>query len=108
MAFSNAGTAVWLPRRTQRSVNPAMSLSTRFNQLALLYRRVAEVEERFGTLPPLRTPLAESLGFCHDGVAQQLVHRALEGLKTAVWRRARIWAPAEVCGHKIRSNLQPG
>jgi nucleoside-diphosphate-sugar epimerase len=47
------------------------------------YRPVAEVEGRFGTLPPLCTPLAESLGFCHDGSAEQLVRRALEGLRAS-------------------------
>jgi len=45
------------------------------------YRPVADVEERFGTLPPLRTPLADSLGFNHDGNAEQLVRRALDGLR---------------------------
>lgn len=45
------------------------------------YRPVADVEERFGTLPPLRTPLADSLGFFHDGRAEQLVRRALDGLR---------------------------
>lgn len=45
------------------------------------YRPVTEVEERFGRLPPLRTPLADSLGFNHDGNAEQLVRRALDGLR---------------------------
>jgi nucleoside-diphosphate-sugar epimerase len=47
------------------------------------YQPVAEVEERFGTLPPLCTPLAESLGFCHDGSAEQMVRRALKGLRAS-------------------------
>jgi nucleoside-diphosphate-sugar epimerase len=45
------------------------------------YQPVAEVEERFGKLPKLCTPLAESMGFCHDGNAEQLVRRALAGLR---------------------------
>jgi nucleoside-diphosphate-sugar epimerase len=45
------------------------------------YQPMADLEERFGRLPPLRTPLADSLAFHHDGSAEQLVRRALDGLR---------------------------
>lgn len=35
------------------------------------------IERLFGSLPPLSTPLAESIGLCHDGSLTRLVHRAL-------------------------------
>jgi hypothetical protein len=35
------------------------------------------VEERFARFPALTTPFADSLGFRHDGSAQQLIRRTL-------------------------------
>lgn len=42
----------------------------------------AALEAQFGAYPPLATPIADRLGFCHDGDAPTLVARAL-GLATA-------------------------
>lgn len=36
------------------------------------------IESLFGRMPPLRTPLADQLGFRHDGDLPTLVRRALE------------------------------
>lgn len=36
-----------------------------------------EIEAQFGAYPPLHTPLADALGFRHDGTAETLVARAL-------------------------------
>lgn len=36
------------------------------------------LEANFGRYPPLRTPLAEAAGFCHDGDARTLALRALQ------------------------------
>lgn len=38
----------------------------------------AEIEAQFGRQPPLRTPLADRLGFVHDGDFAMLVARAVE------------------------------
>jgi hypothetical protein len=46
-------------------------------------------------LPPLCTPFAASMGFCHDGSAEQLVRRALQGLGANVAIRER--PDAEIC-----------
>jgi nucleoside-diphosphate-sugar epimerase len=37
------------------------------------------VQRLFASFPPLHTPRAEALGFCHDGTADVLVHRATLG-----------------------------
>jgi nucleoside-diphosphate-sugar epimerase len=76
-----------LPRRAFNL--PALRLSmaeliagaeTHFGQAA--GRRVrfdpnAALEAQFGAYPPLATPVADALGFCHDGDAPALVARAL-------------------------------
>lgn len=41
------------------------------------YAPVAEVEARFGRLPPTRLPATEALGFRSDGSVEELVRRAL-------------------------------
>ena len=41
------------------------------------YQPVESIEELFGRYPPLRTPLAERLGFRHDGDLPSLVRKAL-------------------------------
>jgi nucleoside-diphosphate-sugar epimerase len=61
-------------------VRTTAAVSRHLAESLICYRPVEEVEERFGKLPPLSTPLAESMGFCHDGSAEQLVRRALAGL----------------------------
>ena len=38
----------------------------------------AAVQRLFASFPPLRTPRAEALGFCHDGSADALARRATE------------------------------
>jgi nucleoside-diphosphate-sugar epimerase len=38
-----------------------------------------DLEAQFGRFPPIATPLADRLGFCHDGDIDTLVERALEG-----------------------------
>ncbi len=40
----------------------------------------AELEEHFGTHPPLQTPAAERAGFAHDGSLEKLVSAALAAL----------------------------
>lgn len=35
------------------------------------------IERLFGSLPLLRTPVAEAIGLCHDGSLTRLVHHAL-------------------------------
>lgn len=37
-----------------------------------------KLEQQFGSYPPLATPIADGLGFLHDGSAATLVERALE------------------------------
>ena len=45
------------------------------------YAPDAVLEAQFGRLPPLSTPLADSLGFRHDGDVGALVRHTLAGLK---------------------------
>lgn len=85
-----------LPRRAFNL--PALRLSmaeliagaeTHFGQAA--GRRVsfdpnAALEAQFGAYPPLATPIADALGFCHDGDAPTLVARAL-GLNSSAQTR---------------------
>jgi D-erythronate 2-dehydrogenase len=47
----------------------------------------AALEAQFGAYPPLFTPIADALGFAHDGDAASLVRRALD-LKPAIARGA--------------------
>jgi D-erythronate 2-dehydrogenase len=42
------------------------------------YEPQAAVQRLFASYPPLRTPIAEALGFMHDGNADVLSHRATE------------------------------
>jgi nucleoside-diphosphate-sugar epimerase len=43
------------------------------------YEPQEQVQRLFATFPPLHTPQAEALGFCHDGTADVLVRRASRG-----------------------------
>lgn len=46
-------------------------------RLALVRQDPPErVQGLFAAFPPLHTPRAEALAFCHDGNADALVHRA--------------------------------
>jgi D-erythronate 2-dehydrogenase len=44
---------------------------------AVGYAPDAALQANFGALPPLSVPLAEALGFCHDGTIEDLVRMAL-------------------------------
>lgn len=43
------------------------------------YEPQQQVQRLFATFPPLHTPQAEALGFCHDGTVDVLIHRATHG-----------------------------
>lgn len=43
------------------------------------YEPQQQVQRLFATFPPLHTPHAETLGFCHDGTVDVLVRRATAG-----------------------------
>lgn len=43
------------------------------------YEPQQQVQRLFATFPPLHTPQAEALGFCHDGTVDMLVRRATAG-----------------------------
>jgi len=63
------------------SVVDAIGMVTGQNTRDLvIYRPNSEVEERFGKLPPLNVPRAESCGFRSDGTIEAMVRCALQGL----------------------------
>jgi D-erythronate 2-dehydrogenase len=43
------------------------------------YQRDAQLEAQFGSLPPLRCPQSEAMGFQSDKTLERLVERSLEG-----------------------------
>jgi nucleoside-diphosphate-sugar epimerase len=56
-------------------------VSGRDASVLVSYRPVPEIEDRFGKLPPLHVPRAESRGFRHDGSVDELVRRAIEDVE---------------------------
>lgn len=61
-----------------RTLTEATGSSTR-----MIYRPAEPYESGIGQLPELATPLAESLGFKHDGTLRVLVDRVLQEIRTA-------------------------
>ena len=62
-----------------RSVIDALAQVHGHDQRALVRQEPQEMVQRlFASQPPLRTPTAEALGFCHDGTVERLVRRAME------------------------------
>jgi D-erythronate 2-dehydrogenase len=61
-----------------RTLTEATGSSTR-----MIYRPAEPFESGIGQLPELATPLAESLGFKHDGTLRVLVDRVLQKIRTA-------------------------
>ena len=55
----------------------AAAAGTKKARSLVSYQPVAAIEELFGRYPPLRTPLAERLGFRHDGDLPSLVWHAI-------------------------------
>ena len=55
----------------------AAAAGTKKARSLVSYQPVATIEELFGRYPPLRTPLAERLGFRHDGDLPSLVRHAI-------------------------------
>lgn len=70
---------------TMGELAAAIGLATCRNPEALVrYEPNEAIESQFGRYPPLRTPLADKMGFRHDGSAAAMVHHALHhaGIKT--------------------------
>lgn len=74
--------ALTLPAQNVRFGDLVAALQAHFPAIetSITYAPDDQVEAQFGRQPPLFTPLAESLGFVHDGDLSTLVARALEGL----------------------------
>lgn len=78
-----AGGAITLPSLRVRMEDLVTEICRQIAaDLALVtYRPDAAIEQGFGSQPPLRTRMAESLGFTHDGDLERLVRSALETLQ---------------------------
>ena len=66
---------------------------------------IPEMEERLARFPPLETPLAEGLGFRHDGSVDVLVQRTLDMARSI--REGRSDDKSAVAGHRHLGANQP-
>jgi nucleoside-diphosphate-sugar epimerase len=64
-------------RVTMGELAGAVVRRTRCDPALVTFERDDELEAQFGRLPPLATPLANGLGFAHDGSLDRMVGRAL-------------------------------
>lgn len=85
MTFSAGDCVLTLPalRLDARTLVAAAARATRADPALVTYAPDAKVEAQFGSLPPLLTPAADRLGFRHDGDADSLARRALNGLRAS-------------------------
>jgi nucleoside-diphosphate-sugar epimerase len=67
-------------RVTLAGLVEAIAAATGADAADVTYAPDATLEAQFGRLPPLATPLADSLGFRHDGGLDALVRRSLRDL----------------------------